>query len=166
MPVNRSGSRILRSGDAGWPKLPPRPHGRVLAPEERDYSGVWGILRDDAMVERIADILGSKYLGAAAMTYGTYFRESALKPLLRGEPRHRCVPALFAGAQRASGRGGNPTAPAFPRRGKRERGTSDFLAAGSSRLRGADVSGRASGTLRPGFRCRSGENGRRVPPPA
>jgi len=39
-------------------------------------------------------------------TYGTYFRESALKPLLRGEPRHRCVPALFAGAQRASGVGG------------------------------------------------------------
>jgi hypothetical protein len=29
-----------------------------------------------------------------------------LKPLLRGEPRHRCVPALFAGAQRASGVGG------------------------------------------------------------
>ena len=35
-------------------------------------------------------------------------------------------------------RGGNPPAPAFPRRGKRERGRSDFLAAGSSRLRGAD----------------------------
>ena len=36
-------------------------------------------------------------------------------------------------------RGGNTPAPAFPRRGKRERGSSDFLAAaGSSRWRGAD----------------------------
>jgi len=35
-------------------------------------------------------------------------------------------------------RGGNPPAPAFPRRGKRERGSSDFLAAaGSSSWRGA-----------------------------
>src|SRR5215471_1208649 len=34
------------------------------------------------------------------------FQRSALKPLLRGEPRHRCVPALFAGKQRASGVGG------------------------------------------------------------
>ena len=32
--------------------------------------------------------------------------QSALKPPLRGEPRHRCVPALFAGVQRASGLGG------------------------------------------------------------
>ena len=39
-------------------------------------------------------------------TYGTYFRESALKPLLRGEPRHRGVPALLAGTKRASGVGG------------------------------------------------------------
>ena len=31
------------------------------------------------------------------------------------------MPALFAGSQRAR-RGGNPPAPAFPRRGKRERG--------------------------------------------
>ena len=29
-----------------------------------------------------------------------------MKPLLRGEPRHRCVQALFAGAQRASRVGG------------------------------------------------------------
>ena len=29
-----------------------------------------------------------------------------MKPLLRGELRHRCVPALFAGTQRASGVGG------------------------------------------------------------
>ena len=34
------------------------------------------------------------------------FQRSALKPLLRGEPRHRCVPALFAGTQRASSVGG------------------------------------------------------------
>jgi len=33
-------------------------------------------------------------------------QRSALKPTLRGEPRHRCVPALFAGAQRANGLGG------------------------------------------------------------
>src|ERR1700730_204448 len=35
-----------------------------------------------------------------------WFQRSALKPLSRGEPRQRCVPALFAGAQRASGVGG------------------------------------------------------------
>ena len=29
-----------------------------------------------------------------------------MKPLLRGEPLHRCVPVLFAGTQRASGVGG------------------------------------------------------------
>jgi hypothetical protein len=79
-----------------------------------------------------------------------------LKPLLRGEPRHRCVPALFAGVQRASAfcwraacqrLGGNPPAPAFPRRGKRERGCSDFLvAAGSSRWHSANV-GEAAGLL-------------------
>jgi hypothetical protein len=34
------------------------------------------------------------------------FQRSALKPLLRGEPRHRCEPALFAGSHRASGVGG------------------------------------------------------------
>ena len=34
------------------------------------------------------------------------FSGSALKPLLRGELRHRCVTAPFAGAQRASGVGG------------------------------------------------------------
>src|SRR5438045_8679619 len=42
--------------------------------------------------------------------------------LLWGEPAARCVPALFAGSRRALRRGGNPPAPAFPRRGKRERG--------------------------------------------
>ena len=55
-------------------------------------------------------------------------QRSALKPLLRGEPLHRCWPAGYAGAQRAR-RGGNPPAPAFPRRGKRERGSFNFLAA-------------------------------------
>jgi hypothetical protein len=54
------------------------------------------------------------------------FSESALKPLLR--------------------RGGNPPAPAFPQ-GKRERGSSDFLAAGS--LSWHDADGRDSaGSLR------------------
>jgi len=43
--------------------------------------------------------------------------------------------------------GGNPPAPAFPRRGKRERGCSDFLvAAGSSRWHSANV-GHAAGLL-------------------
>ena len=55
--------------------------------------------------------------------------------------------SAFAGTQRASGVGGNPPAPAFPRRGKRERGRSDFLAAaGSSRRRNANV-GHAAGLL-------------------
>ena len=44
-------------------------------------------------------------------------------------------------------RGGNPPAPAFPRRGKRERGRADFLAAaGSSRWRSANA-GHAAGLL-------------------
>ena len=44
-------------------------------------------------------------------------------------------------------RGGNPPAPAFPRRGKRERGSSDFLAAaGSSRWHSASA-GHAAGLL-------------------
>jgi hypothetical protein len=42
-------------------------------------------------------------------------------------------------------RGGNPPAPAFPRRGKRERGRSFLAAAGSSRWRGAD--GRRAGRV-------------------
>jgi hypothetical protein len=74
------------------------------------------------------------------------FQRSALKPLLRGEPRHRCVPALFAGAQRASGVGGTRPPPAFPQRGKRERGSSNFLAAaGTSRCRDTDGRHAASG---------------------
>ena len=51
------------------------------------------------------------------------FQRSALKSLLRGEPRHRCVPAWFAGGQRAR-RGGNPPAPAFPG-GETGKGRSD-----------------------------------------
>src|SRR2546427_711981 len=45
------------------------------------------------------------------------FQRSGLNPLLWGEP-----PVL-------GGVGGNPPAPAFPRRGKRERGRFKFLAA-------------------------------------
>ena len=66
-----------------------------------------------------------------------------MKPLLRGEPRHRCVPAPFAGTQRASGVGG--TRPPRLSPGKRDRGSSDFLAAGSSRWCGAD--GRRAGGI-------------------
>jgi hypothetical protein len=73
-----------------------------VAPEDRVFSGVWGILAalveifhrdsgqllaycylgEDLMVERIADILGSKYLGAAAME----LREMARIPPLRNPP--------------------------------------------------------------------------------
>jgi hypothetical protein len=59
-------------------------------------------------------------------------------PLAGGAAASMCASAVCwrAACQR---RGGNPPAPAFPRRGKRERGSSDFLAAaGSSRWRGAD----------------------------
>jgi len=67
-----------------------------VAPEDRVFSGVWGILAalveifhrdsgqllaycylgEDLMVERIADILSSKYLGATA----TKLREMAHTP--------------------------------------------------------------------------------------
>src|SRR4051812_17471342 len=53
------------------------------------------------------------------------FQRSVLKSLLRREPLHRCLPAFLAGGQRAR-RGGNPPAPAFPRRGKREKGAIRF----------------------------------------
>jgi hypothetical protein len=39
----------------------------------------------------------------------------------------RCVPAFLAGRAACCRRGGNPPAPAFPRRGKRERGRSNSL---------------------------------------
>src|SRR5215468_3829946 len=58
---------------------------------------------------------------------------------LRGEPRHRWVPAFFAGAQRGQRRGGNPPAPAFPWRGKRERGRSDILAAAGLAMAGTPL---------------------------
>src|ERR1017187_8326525 len=44
-------------------------------------------------------------------------------------------PPLVGGAARFWRRGGNPPAPAFPRRGKRERGRSNFLAAAGICLR-------------------------------
>jgi hypothetical protein len=58
-------------------------------------------------------------------------------PLAGGAAASMCASAFCwrAACQR---RGGNPPAPAFPRRGKRERGSSTFTAAGSSSLRGAD----------------------------
>ena len=59
-------------------------------------------------------------------------------PLAGGAAASMCASAFgwHIACQRC---GGNPPAPAFPRRGKRERGRSDFLAAaGSSSWRGAD----------------------------
>src|SRR6185295_703341 len=48
---------------------------------------------------------------------------------LAGGAAARCVPAPFCWRAACQRRGGNPPAPAFPRRGKRERGRSNFLAA-------------------------------------
>src|SRR5712691_3947391 len=47
----------------------------------------------------------------------------------RGVSAERFETPLVGGAARLWRRGGNPPAPAFPRRGKRERGRSNFLAA-------------------------------------
>ena len=59
-------------------------------------------------------------------------------PLAGGAAASMCASA-FGWHIACQRRGGNPPAPAFPRRGKRERGRSDFLAAaGSSSWRGAD----------------------------
>jgi hypothetical protein len=51
------------------------------------------------------------------------------QPSCGGSRQHRCVPALFAGARRASGVGGTIPAPACPW-GKRERGIRFLAAAG------------------------------------
>ena len=68
-------------------------------------------------------------------------------PLAGGAAALMCASA-FCWHTACQRRGGNPPAPAFPRRGKRERGSSDFLAAaGSSRWRSANV-GHAAGLLR------------------
>ena len=64
-----------------------------------------------------------------------------------GEPAYDACQRFWLDAQRARRRGGNPPAPAFPQRGKRERGSSDFLAAaGSSRSRTANA-GHPAGLL-------------------
>lgn len=47
--------------------------------------------------------------------------------LLWGEPAHDARQRFVLAAQRVRRRGGNPPAPAFPRRGKRERGRSNSL---------------------------------------
>src|ERR1035438_1416420 len=52
-----------------------------------------------------------------------------------GFQRSVLKPPLVGGAARFWRRGGNPPAPAFPRRGKRERGRSNFLAAAGICLR-------------------------------
>jgi hypothetical protein len=67
-------------------------------------------------------------------------------PLAGGAAASMCASA-FCWRTACQRRGGNPPAPAFPRRGKRERGSSDFLAAaGSSRWRSANA-GHAAGLL-------------------
>ena len=66
-------------------------------------------------------------------------------PLAGGAAASMCASA-FCWHTACQRRGGNPPAPAFPRRGKRERGSSDVLAAaGTSRWRGAD--GRRAGGI-------------------
>src|ERR1035437_3815055 len=52
----------------------------------------------------------------------------------RGVSAERFETPLVGGAARLWRRGGNPPAPAFPRRGKRERGTFKFLAAAGNLL--------------------------------
>jgi hypothetical protein len=54
-------------------------------------------------------------------------------PSCGGSRRHRCVTALFAGAQRASGVGGTIPAPAFPL-GETGKGAKFPAAAGHSSL--------------------------------
>ena len=57
-----------------------------------------------------------RFRGSLATTWGDSqggFQRSALKPLLRGERLHRCVPAGLAGAHRAP-RGGNHPRPGLP----------------------------------------------------
>src|SRR6516162_8783410 len=67
-------------------------------------------------------------------------------PLAGGAAALMCASA-FCWHTACQRRGGNPPAPAFPRRGKRERGCSDFLAAaGSSRWHRASA-GHAAGLL-------------------
>ena len=66
-------------------------------------------------------------------------------PLAGGAAASMCASA-FCRHTACQRRGGNPPGPAFPRRGKRERGSSDVLAAaGTSRWRGAD--GRRAGGI-------------------
>ena len=49
------------------------------------------------------------------------------QPSCGGSRQHRCVPALFAGAQRAPGVGGYPPAPAFPLGGNGKGGSNSLL---------------------------------------
>ena len=53
------------------------------------------------------------------------------EPSCGGSREHRCVPAVFAGAQRASA-WGEPARPGFPRRGN-GKGAINFLAAAGSK---------------------------------
>jgi hypothetical protein len=67
-------------------------------------------------------------------------------PLAGGAAASMCASA-FCWHTACQRRGGNPPAPAFPRRGKRERGSSNFLAAaGSSRWRSTNA-GHVAGLL-------------------
>src|SRR2546426_4195513 len=59
----------------------------------------------------------------------------------RGVSAERFETPLVGGAAWFWRRGGNPPAPAFPRRGKRERGSQKFLAAAGNRLRVTPESG-------------------------
>jgi hypothetical protein len=67
---------------------------------------VAAILKFSLPISQIEATLTTRPGGAYRGDAQGGIQRSALKPLLRGEPRHRCVQALFAGAQRASGVGG------------------------------------------------------------
>jgi hypothetical protein len=97
----------------------------------RSYRPIGKVLSRD-LCKRVSSVGRSACLGRsrsrAQVRYAAprgYTR--GRQPSCGGSRQHRCVPALFAGAQRASGVGGTRPAPACPRRGKRERGRSNSL---------------------------------------
>src|ERR1700693_5455107 len=92
------------------------------------------MIRPSAALPRCLRSLEGAHMYVWAGSFGAWrgdtqggVQRSAWTPPLQGETRHRCVPAAFAGAQRASVVGATSPAQACPRRGKRERGRSNSL---------------------------------------